>query len=144
MGFSVSATFTVFFIAFLAIGSSIYCAIYNTFNSISNSIVDQHKMMVDAKQTAIAIIDITVTGKSRDHNLELTVENTGSTTLDPSKLSILIDGVLQVNTLASGAWFPKNTITISFQHLSSSIENHRIKIVTENGISVYGTYTTRK
>lgn len=143
MGFSVSATFAIFFIAFLAIGSSLYHTTYGTLHSLSTSIKDQHEMIMAAQQTSISIVSITVSGRSRDYDLALIVENTGSTTLDPSKLNILIDGVLQVNNLASGAWFPKESITISYQNLSSSIQNHRVKIVTENGVSTYGIYTTK-
>lgn len=143
MGFSVSATIAIFFIAFLAIGSSIYHTTYGTLHSLSNSIREQHEMMMNTLQTSISIASISVAGESSDYDLVVIVENKGSVTLDPSKLSILIDGVLQVNNLNNSAWFPKQSITIRYEHLSSSIGDHRIKIVTENGVSAYGTYSTR-
>jgi archaellum component FlaF (FlaF/FlaG flagellin family) len=53
----------------------------------------------------------------------------------------LIDGNMQSNNLVNATWYPKESITITYT-LSSSTGDHRVKVVTENGISAYGNYTT--
>ena len=130
MGFATSITIAIFFISFTIIGTILYDDLYNSYSQIDDARRDQHEMWMDQHNTAIEITQIINTG---GNNLMMTVENTGSTTLNTNDVTILLDGMYTTCTPdPSGFWTPGTDASFT---VSATDEDHVLKISTENGIS---------
>jgi len=141
MGFSVSIAVGLIFIIIIA--SSII--VIDALSAASDQLEDAKKLHEEIEggklQTRITIQSISVSGDPSDYSVTIRIKNEGSTTLDPLKLNVLIDGSLKSFTVTpSTSWFPEKEVTVSVTNLSGS-GTHRVKVVTENGISDYETYS---
>ena len=136
MGFSVSATIAVLFIAFMGIGAVSFNMVSESFFSVQNALADRNKLMYDQLNTDIKILNHSDDGS----NLTLMAENTGSTVIEPVYLNALVDGKLVDATSDDTIWFPEETLNITMAVQTG--EPHRIKIVTGRGIADYYTVNT--
>ncbi len=86
--------------------------------------------------TKIVIVNTQVTGSE----LNITVYNNGSLTLNSSKLDVVYNGTILPSPLQSftvskqGVWSPKSSINVTINNAES---NKRLKIITSNGVSDY-------
>jgi len=131
MGFSVSASTAIIFAGlFLAFGI-LFPAVSNGFDQVRDAQVDRDDAQVDLRNTQIEITD---TAEN-----EITVTNTGTTSLTVSEVDVIIDGdyqdrnneLVEGPTDGSDLWLPGEDITVD-----SSDADERVKIITEHGISV--------
>ena len=132
MGFSVSASTAIIFAGlFLAFGI-LFPAVSNGFDQVRDAQVDRDDAQVDLRNTQIEITD---TAEN-----EITVTNTGTTSLTVSEVDVIIDGdyqrVGEGGTSVDGddstdLWLPGEQLTLEFEGSPG-----RIKVVTEHGISV--------
>ncbi len=131
MGFSVSAAVVVI------AASLIYMAtIFYPLENLSNQRVleakkNYNEMQNDRLNTKIVIAD----SRTSDGNLNVTVFNNGSVTINSSKLNVIHDGVLTTSFAVDGhgVWSPRRSINVTIYGATGG----RVKIITANGAADY-------
>jgi archaellum component FlaF (FlaF/FlaG flagellin family) len=133
MAAETSVVIILIFIGFLTIGSTTYASFEHS-NSLVQNAKYEHDTMKKAKiETDITIMNI-INSSTR---LNLTIKNTGKTTLNASALDVFVNGnPYDFNVITPGnVWVPQNNTNITIP-VSVNIGD-RIKITTENGVSDY-------
>jgi len=136
MGASTSVVIALIFSVFLILGTITYSSVDYSRKLVKNAQYDQDTMKKNKMQTDITITNIW----NSSSYLNITVQNTGKTTLNASLLEIFVNGNYYPSYNLSPAintWVPKNSTNISINLTSSYTNKSRIKVVTENGISAY-------
>lgn len=139
MGFSVSGSAAVIFVAaFIGFGM-FYSATANSFERVTDAREDQHDQLLDQQNTDISLVSATW-NSSGEENLVVTVDNTGSETLSVEETDLLVDNEYQTgyDTSVDGdgstdIWAPQEQLEITVTSFSSS--PNRVKVITENGIA---------
>lgn len=142
MGFETSVVVAIFFISALVLGTTSYTVVSASRDMVNDAAEDQYKIQNKRLQTDISITDSTANGPSASYDLTINLTNTGSETLNSSALNVLIDGAIESYTpsLSTTTWTPDETKTLEITGLSGA-GSHRVKVITENGISDYDTYS---
>ena len=133
MGFSVSASTAIIFAGLFLATGILYPAMDNGMERVQDAEGDRDQAQLDLRNTAIEIQSATTS--------EITVTNTGSTSLTVSEVDFLIEGEYQErgsfetevdgNTVTD-LWLPGEDLTI--RDFTASGDD-QIKVVTEHGIS---------
>jgi archaellum component FlaF (FlaF/FlaG flagellin family) len=117
MGFSVSATMAIFFVAFLILFSVLYASVNDAFDNVSESFDHKYEDMQDRALTELEFVTLTY---DRGRNtLEITIRNSGSVVLGTNYTELLIDGTLvpfidrTIGGVYSGYWLPTDVLTIT-------------------------------
>lgn len=133
MGAETSVVVALFFLGFLVVTVVSYSSIDYAKNLVKNAQYDQDTMKKAKMQTDIAIINVT----NKTTYLNLTLKNTGKTTLNASALDVFYDGKYYTYNLLSArnTWTSETDLNISVNLVPQT--NNRIKVVSENGISDY-------
>ncbi|MEF8822397.1 MAG: flagellin [Halovenus sp.] len=143
MGFSVSGTTALIFVAFLISFGAFYSASMGTFGEIRDAQVDQSDRNIDTINTDIEIGSATYNGTTDE--LVIVANNTGASTLTLNNTDLLIDGELvsdwQTTVTVDGntdrnLWAPQQTLEIT---VSRDTQPDRIKIVTEYAVAATAT-----
>ena len=117
MGFSVSATMAIFFATFLILFSILYSSVDRAFDTVTESFDDKYDRLSIQTQTDIEILDMTYLRET--DVLEVTLQNTGSVSLDTRKMNLLVGGVLVTTAemTAGGVdtdfWLPQEAMRIT-------------------------------
>jgi len=141
MGFSVSGSAAILFIAaFVSVGI-LYSAAFNGFERVQDAESASDERVLEAKNTAIEISNVTYEGGT-DDRMTVNVTNNGSTTLSLSATDLVTDGTYvgedaYLNTSVDGnnatdLWMPGETYSMT---VNQEPEPDRIKVVTENGVT---------
>ena len=141
MGFEVTVVIAIFFVSALVVGTFSYTALSASSDIVTDASVDQYQLQNKRLHTSITI-DHSVPGASGGtYDLTVTLTNTGSETLRFDELNVLIDGHIESYTFNESAafWVPAETRSLTVPDLTGA-GTHRLKVVTENGISAYDTY----
>jgi len=142
MGFETSVVVTIFFVSVMVIAAMSYTTISSS-NELLSVSTDEHYSLVNKKlQTDIQIVDSSAIIHNSTYQLSLEVLNTGSETLRSDKLDILIDGVHVSYSSASNitTWTPETYVVLNVYNLSG-FGDHRVKLVTKNGVCDYYYYS---
>ncbi len=134
MGFSVSGSAAIIFIGLMVATGIAVPSLIGSFGSLANAQGGQIDRGVDAMNTEFEIE--TTTYDDETDELEITLKNTGSTTLFVERTSVLVNGELKPDA-ATGSeryWVPNETITITIT-VEEDTESGQIKVVVENGIA---------
>ncbi|MDD5474867.1 MAG: hypothetical protein PHU34_12100 [Candidatus Methanoperedens sp.] len=133
MGAETSIVIALLFLGFLIVGTAIYSTVDYSQNLVKKAQLDQDTMKKAKMQTDITIINAT----NKTSSLNITLKNTGKTTLNASALDAFLDGVKYPYNLLSpsNTWTSENNANISIAVTNST--GKRLKIITENGISDY-------
>jgi flagellar protein FlaF len=140
MGFSVSGSAAILFIAaFVSVGM-LYSAAYNGFESVQDA-DDSHGERVLEQRNTVVNVTNTSYNESGDELLTVNVSNEGSTTLGVNETDLLVDGVYQQRdsyedwSVAGGndtdVWLPGETLSITVNVTDPT----RVKIVTSPGVT---------
>jgi|Deesub1362B_J571_1020462.scaffolds.fasta_scaffold00070_54 flagellar protein FlaF len=141
MGFSVSISVGILFIVVIAVVSVVVTNLNIAEGYMEEAKKSYNELQENKLNTKVTILSISVSGTSASYSINITVKNDGSTELDPLKISVLVDGDPKTFSVTpSTLWIPENEITISVENLSGS-GMHRVKVVAENGIADYSTYS---
>ena len=142
MGFETSVVIAIFFLSAMILGTTTYVIVSSSQDMVDDASYEQNEMQVKRLQTDVVIDSSTPTGSAASYNLTLTVSNTGSETLKSDELNVLVDGIVQSYsfTPTTTTWTPDGTISLIVTGLSGG-GSHRVKMITENGISDYDTYS---
>ena len=139
MGFSVSGSAAVIFVAaFIGFGM-FHSATANGFERVNDAREDQRDRLLDQQNTDISLVSATWNSSGND-NLVVTVDNTGSETLSVDATDLLIDNDYRTGyaTTVDGdgstdIWASQEQLEITVTSLSS--QPGRVKVVAENGIA---------
>ena len=105
--------------------------IYDSYKEMKNRYVDQI-------QTDIIISGVTNSSSGANYDINITVENTGSTNLETRHFNILINGESQEFNCSSSYLFPEEEIYFNVTGINNG--NKKLKVITDNGISDYYEY----
>ena len=133
MAAETSVVIALIFIGFLTIGSITYASFEYSSSLVQNAKYEQDTMKKAKIQTDITIMNIT----NSTTRLNLTIKNTGKTTLNASAMDVFVNGnPYDFSVVTAGnVWVPQNNTNITIP-VSVNIGD-RIKITTENGVSDY-------
>ncbi|HLB72149.1 MAG: hypothetical protein OIN88_01500 [Candidatus Methanoperedens sp.] len=133
MSAETSVVVALFFVGFLVVAVTTYSSFDYYMNLVKKAQYDQDSIKKGKMQTDITITNIT----NSSQRLNLTINNTGRTTLNVSAMHVFVRGILY-NYSVSGinTWVSKTGRNISIYPVTYA-SGDRIKITTENGISDY-------
>lgn len=140
MGFSVSGSAAILFIAaFVSVGI-LYSAAFNGYEQIQDAEDASDERVLNAKNTAIEVANVTY--DASEDTMTVNVTNNGSTTLSVSGTDLVSNGSYvtnsaYLNTSVDGnnetdLWLPGETYSLT---VSQSPKPDRIKVVTSNGVA---------
>ncbi len=141
MGFELSVIAVVFFISAVLLGTFSYTMLGTSNEILDDASAEQYQMRRTLLHTDIKVENSTADSFAGNYNLTVTLSNTGSETLHFDKLNVLVDGNLESYTYGdiAATWTPAETRNLTITELSG-LGIHRVKVVTENGISAYDSY----
>ncbi len=132
MGFATSITIAIFFMGFIIISSIAYPIIFKSYNNIQESAREKHNLQMEKLNTHIDFFSFA----SESGTINITLSNDGSTALHAGRSDVLLDGAyITYGVNPAGLWLPGRNAVFTL-NANTSI-NHTIKIITENGISLY-------
>ena len=140
MGFSLVAAAAIIGVSILIaievfVGSTIpvFTDVHESFNKMKNRAIDQ-------VQTDINITSVTTEANGSNTDINITISNIGSISLETSNFYILINGTNKDFTYSNLYLHPENEVYIIVSSLPST-GSRRLKVVTDNGISDYYDFT---
>ena len=139
MGFSLVAAFAVIGVSILIAIEIFIGSLLPAITDIDDSYNDMVDRTVDRVQTDINItgVSVSVNGSNYDHNI--TLENTGSVTLNTDDFTILINGTFQQFSCLDTYLYPEKETYFNISNLPGS-GIKRLKVITDNSISDYYEY----
>ncbi|MFB6073220.1 MAG: fla cluster protein FlaF [Halobacterium sp.] len=143
MGFSVSGSAAILFIAaFVSVGI-LYSAAYNGYERVQEADDRHGERVLERRNTHIDVVNTTyVTYKNADDQLTVNVTNNGTTSLSVNETDLLVDGtfVSRDNYYSwnvagqsdTSLWLPGETYSITVN--VTSVPDH-VKVVTSTGVA---------
>ncbi len=132
MGFATSITIAIFFMGFIIISSIAYPLIFHSYTDIQDSIRKKHNHQMEKLNTHVDVFSFASDGGT----VNITLSNDGSTVLHAGKSDVLLDGIYTTYSVdPNGLWLPGRNAVFTLN--ADTSVNHTIKIITENGISIY-------
>ncbi|WP_232688510.1 fla cluster protein FlaF [Halobacterium zhouii] len=139
MGFSVSGSAAIIFLAaFMSVGV-LYSAAYNGYEQVQTADDRHAERVLERRNTAIDVTNASYNG-SGDEQLVVNVTNEGATSLSVNGTSLLVDGSFVARSAYASwnvegstdtsLWLPGETYTIV---MNQSSRPDRVKVVTPSG-----------
>lgn len=128
MGFETSATVLILLGGFIVLSSATYPTFEYSVDTVHDARSLHDERMFDKLNTKMVITSITDAGL-------LVAYNNGTTTLDATKINVIINGTLMVPSTmpTTVAWVPRaNIVIIDNTYINS---NSNVLIVSENGVT---------
>ena len=136
MGFSLVVAASIIGFSVLMAIEIIVGTTIPTLTNVQDSFYDMRNRAIDKIQTDINITEVTIEINGSNYDINITVENLGSTSLETEYFNILINGTEKQFTCSTSYLHPKNEAYFYVSNLQGSGEC-KLKIVTDNGISDY-------
>lgn len=136
MGFSLVAAAAIVGVSLVMGLEIIVGTTIPTITNINESYNEMRNRAIDQVQTNINITSVTSEINGSNYDINITVENIGSVTLEPTYFNILINGIKNEFSCSKTFLYPENEVYFNILNISGSGES-RLKIVTNNGISDY-------
>jgi len=140
MGFSLVAAAAIIGVSIVMAIEIIVGTTIPTLTDTYDSLDEMRDRAIEQIQTDINITSVTSEANGSDFDINITLENTGSTTLETSYFNILINGTDKDFTCSNLYLHPKNQVYFNVSSLVST-GPRRLKIITDNGISDYFDFT---
>jgi len=140
MGLSLVAATAIVGVAILMAIELIVGSTVPTMTDVHDSFDAMRDRAIKQIQTDINITDVSSQINGSDYDINITIENIGSTTLETEKFNILINGTESTFTCSKTYLHPENEVYFNVSSLQGS-GNRRLKVITENGISDYYEFT---
>ena len=140
MGFSLVAAAAIVGVSILMVIEIIVGTTIPTITDVHDTFDDMRDRVIDQIQTDINITDVTSETNGSNYDINVTVENTGSTTLETVYFNILINGTEKKFTCSKSYLHPENEVFFNVSSLQGT-GLRRLKVVTNNGISDYYDFT---
>jgi len=139
MGFSISAATAIIGVTLVMALEVSLGTMIPLYTDIQESYHDMKKRSIEEIQTDLSIEQVNATVNASNHDVNITIKNTGSTTIESAYITILIDGEQEAFVCDSSYLYPESSYYLLVNGISGSGEK-KIKIITANGISCYETY----
>ena len=140
MGFSVSAAAAIIGVAVLISIELMVANVIPTITDTQDSYDEMRDRAIDQIQTDINITNVVTSNNGSNYDHNISVENTGSISLETANFDVLINGVKQTFVCTKTYLHPENIVYFNVTNLAGTGAK-RVKIVTDNGISDYYDYT---
>lgn len=140
MGFSLAAAAAIIGVSILMAIEIIVGTTIPTINNVHDSFDDMRDRTIDQVQTDINITDVAYETNGSNYDINITVGNTGSTTLETAYFNILVNGTDKEFTCSKSYLHPENEVYFNVSNLQGT-GPRRLKVVTDNGISDYYEFT---
>jgi len=136
MGFSLVAATAIIGVSLIMCLEIIVGTTLPTITDLNNSFDDMRNRAIEQVQTYIEITNATSEKNESNYNINITVENKGSVSLQTAYFDILINGIKNDFTCSKPYLYPGEEVYFNIFNISGSGEN-RLKIITSNGLSDY-------
>ncbi len=136
MGFSLSASFAVIGVSILISVEILIGGLVPTIDDIDKSYDEKINRGINKIQTDINISKAITTVNLSNYDYNITLENSGSITLETNEFIVLINGKSYDFSCEDSYIFPESEANFLLYNISGS-GSIRLKILTENGISDY-------
>jgi archaellum component FlaF (FlaF/FlaG flagellin family) len=136
MGLSLTAAAAIIGVSIIMAIEIIAGTVIPTIENVNESFDEMHKRSIEQIQTNINITSVTSEVNESYHDINITVKNTGKTTLETSNFNILLNGTILSFTCSKKYLYPENVVYFNV----SGIEDtgiRMLKVITNNGISDY-------
>lgn len=137
MGFSVSGSAAIIFLAAFVGFGILYTSAYNSFELVDTALDDKEAQLLGQQNTDIEIVAVET--NTTDSTVNVTVENTGASEITVGDTDLLLNGTYQesVSTTVDGdpdrtLWLPGENLTMETGYDGGSI---RVKVITEHGLA---------
>lgn len=139
MGFSVSGSAAIVFIAaFVSVGI-LYSAAYNGYEEVTVAEDGQADRLLQQRNTDVSIVGTSY--NSTETNFTVEIMNEGSATLSVSETDVVLDGAYEPTwesynvsgSTTTDVWAPGESLNVT---INTSTNPGRVKIVTGTGVSV--------
>jgi archaellum component FlaF (FlaF/FlaG flagellin family) len=140
MGFSLVAATAIIGVALVMAIEIIVGTTFPTMTDVHESLKDMKNRAIDQIQTEISITDVTSTPNGSNYDINITIDNLGSVTLETEYFNILINGTQNAFICSKPNIYPENEVYFNvFNYQNTGLL--RLKVVTDNGISDYYDFT---
>jgi len=140
MGFSLVAATAIIGVSLLMAIEIMVGTTIPTLTDAYDSFDNMKDRAIEQIQTDINVTSITTEVNGSNYDINVTLENGGSTSLETRYFNILINGTDTEFTCSSAYLHPENEVYFNVSSLEST-GPRRLKIVTDNGISDYYDFT---
>lgn len=141
MGFGVSGSAAIIFLGILICTGTLYTTAAGTAESLNDAHDADDERLLERRNTAVNVTSVTYSNNSGDYSVNVTVDNTGTTTLSVNDSSILVnneyvsrdsyDTATVEGINSTDVWAPTETLRVKFL---VDVEPARVKLVTEHGV----------
>jgi archaellum component FlaF (FlaF/FlaG flagellin family) len=139
MGFSLSAAAAIIGISILISVEIFIGTLLPTTTNLYDSYKEMKERIINQIQTDISIIGVATSSNGSNYDLNITLENTGSISLETRYFNVLINGTNKQFSCLKTNLYPNEEIYFNVTNLSG-IGEKKIKIITNNGISDHYEY----
>lgn len=136
MGFSLVGAAAIIGVSILMIIEIIISNGLPTITNVDEAFDEMRNRVVDQVQTDINITGVTSIVNGSGYDINITVENTGSVTLETANFDILVNGTINDFSCSKSYIHPENIVYFDVPSITS-LGLQKIKVVTNNGISDY-------
>lgn len=140
MGFSLVAATAIICVSIVMAIEIIAGTTIPTVTNVHDSFNEMKDRAIEQIQTDISITSVISEINGSDFDINVTLENTGSATLETKYFNILINGTNTKFTCSDSYLYPEKTVYFNVSNLKGT-GSRRLKIVTDNGISDYSDFT---
>jgi len=140
MGFSLAGAFAIIGVSILMVFEILTGNLLPAITDYNDSYDDMKDRIIDQVQTDISITSVSTSINGSNYDLNITVENTGGTTLKTNDFNVLINGTSNSFTCSNSYLYIDSSVYFNVTNLPGS-GDRRLKVVTNNGVSDYETYT---
>ena len=140
MGFSLVGAFAIIGVSILMVFGIFTGDLLPAITDYNDAYDNMKDRIIDQVQTDISITNVTTPSNGSNYDLNFTVENTGGCTLKTDDFNVLINGTSRSFSCESSYLYIDSSVFFNVTNLPGSGER-RLKVVTDNGICDYYTYT---
>jgi archaellum component FlaF (FlaF/FlaG flagellin family) len=141
MGFSLIASAAILGVTLFMAVEIITSDLLPTIEEINTSYDDMKERIKDQVQTDINITTVSRSPNGMNYNYNISLQNTGSTSLKTADFTILINGITYQFTCSHSYIHPENTVYFNVQNITGD-GMKRMKVISNNGIADYYIFST--
>ena len=142
MGFSTVAGFVILLMVSITIGGYLLHVVVDQVKDFGKLSKLVNERRLEIKNSNFEIVEIETLTSNTTYDLRVVVKNTGATTFDCKKFTILVDGVLVNYTVNVSKLYPLESAEFEVENLEGTAgSTHRVVIVSDNGIKRISSYT---
>ncbi len=140
MGFSLVGAFAIIGVSILMVLEILTGSLLPAVTDYNDSYDVMKDRIIEQVQTDILITGTSTSINGSNYDLNITVNNTGGVTLKTEDFNILINGTSFGFTCSNSYLYIDSTVYFNVSAIPGGGDS-RVKVVTNNGISDYETYT---